>query len=260
MEQTNQESTSKITNPVRIGRIIAKMCSGHMQVLIRTKESTKLGIRAAFMQLDPIDNPLVIFDKISDLGLEKLKVGQLIKVEVIGMPSKVIFVTEVKAKGTEQISCSIPTSLVSMERRQNSRFRVVPAAMSFISFSVWQADKEDRGSPPFFDTYLNLAGWIPVVDISVGGVCIQSPFPSFLNHLETIEVDPKARLHLPMSPPMSFQAAIRWKRRIRNRIIEDENERYQSDFRLGIEFGELQDDQRNKIRQYLRQLSMAEAI
>jgi hypothetical protein len=63
-----------------------------------------------------------------------------------------------------------------------------------------------------------------------------------------------------MSAPMPVQAAIRWKRRIKNRFSEDNRERYQLDFRLGIEFLELSEEYQVKIRNYLRQLSVADAI
>jgi c-di-GMP-binding flagellar brake protein YcgR len=259
--QQNVEPTSKITNPERIGRIVARMCDGRMQALIRTKDNSKVGIRASFARTDTLKgSTLIQFEKISNFGLQKLDKGMQIKVEVIGMPSKVMFVTEIKDKLSDGIVCSLPASLVSIERRQNARYRVTNATMAYLSFSVWQPEDEDPASPPFFDAYRTLATWIPILDMSTGGVCIQSHFPSFINVLESIAVDTNAKLHLPMSPPMPVHAAIRWKRRIRNRIIEDVNERYQLDFRIGVEFLEIQEEQRNRIRNFLRQLSVADAI
>lgn len=260
MNQANQGTSSKITNPVRISRIITKMCAGRMQVLIRTKDNHKLGIRAVFLFIAPSIGNRIVFDKVSSLGLEKLDVGMHVKVEVIGMPSKVLFLTVVTSKGPALISCAMPNSLISMERRLNSRFHVLPASMSYISLSGWRAEEEDGSGPPFFNVYKSLASWIPLVDISPGGVCIQSHFPSFLDYLETIETDSDARLHLPMSSPLPIKAIVRWRRRIRNRIIEGDMERYQLDFRVGIEFEDLKDEDRLKIRQYMRQLSIAEAI
>jgi hypothetical protein len=261
VNQQNLEPTSKITNPERIVRIVARMCEGHMQALIRTKDNTKVGIRASFHRSELDRNPpLIHFDKISSFGLEKLDKGMQIKVEVIGMPSQVMFVTEIREKLGDGIVCSVPSSLVSIERRANARYKVTNSAMAYLSFSVWQPDEEDPSSPPFFEAYQGLAGLIPVLDISAGGVCIQSHFPAFMNVLETVALDTQAALHLPMSAPMPVQASIRWKRRIRNRIIEDESERYQMDFRIGVELADLQEEQRNKIRNYLRQLSVADAI
>lgn len=260
MNQEKTENSSKISNPLRISRIVAKMCQGHMQAIIRTKESSKLSIRAAFAKYETGREPEIVFDKISNYGLEKLNSGMQIKIEVIGMPSKVMFVTTIKTKSSTAITCSLPLSLVSIERRQNSRFRAIPSAMAYLSFSVWSPEDNDFAAPPFFDVYRNISSWLPLVDISAGGICIQSHFPSFINQLETIDFDPEARLHLPMSTPMPIKAQIRWRRRIKNRIIDDFGERYQLDFRVGVEFAELQDEQRSRIRQYLRQLSLADAI
>lgn len=256
----NPENTSKINNPLRISRIVTKMCQGRMQALIRTKDNAKLGIRAAFARFEPGQDPLIVFDKISNFGLEKLSSGMPIKVEVIGMPSKVMFVTEIKVKGPSDISCSLPLSLVSVERRQNARYPVLPMAMSYMSFSLWQPGEHDPASPPFFDAYRSLSSWVPLLDISAGGICIQSHFPSFINQLDKIDLDPNAQLHLPMQNPISVKASIRWRRRIRNRVVDEHGERYQLDFRVGVEFSEMIDENKNRIRQYLRQLSMADAI
>lgn len=255
------EATSKITNPERISRIVARMCDGHMHALIRTKDSPKIGIRASFARMDSQKNPpQILFDKISEFGLQKLDKGIPVKIEVIGMPSQVMFVSSILEKTGEGVLCALPASLVTVERRQNSRYRVTASAMAYMSFSLWSPEDDDPSAPPFFDAYRNLAGWIPILDISAGGVCVQSHFPSFINVLEAVDLDPKAKLHLPMSAPMEVQAAIRWKRRIKNRIDEDNRERYQLDYRLGVEFLDLQEEHQIKIRNYLRQLSVADAI
>lgn len=228
--------------------------------MIRTKENVKVGIRANFARFEEVKPPRVVFDKISEFGLQKLVIGTPVKIEVIGMPSKVTFVTTVAEKTADAIICHQPTSLVTIERRQNARFAVTTSAMAYLSFSAWSPADDDPASPPLFASYRHLAGWVPILDISAAGACIRSHFPSFINVLETVQLDPGAKLHLPMSSPMDIQAAIRWKRRIKNRIIEGNDERYQMDFRVGIEFMNLSEECQIKIRHYMRQLSVADAI
>ncbi|MCX6130878.1 MAG: hypothetical protein NTX25_17700 [Proteobacteria bacterium] len=257
----NAEASSKITNPERISRIISRMCDGHMQVILRTKNNINLGIRANFSKLYSSKNSSSIeFNQISKFGLEKLSAGMLIKVEVIGMPSKVTFVASITELAETGVLCSFPNTLVTIERRQNSRYKVNPSSMAYLSFSVWAPEVDDPSSPPFFEAYRSLANLVPIADMSNNGICIQSHFPSFINVLDNIELDPKAGLHLPMSPPIAVKAVIRWKRRIKNRIVEDKSERYQLDYRVGIELIELHTDQQLKIRSFLRALSMADAI
>lgn len=257
MTQQTLENTTKITNPERIARILSKMCEGRMQVIIRTKESSKLGIRANFLSLSKEG---LLFDRISVFGLEKIPLGLPVKIEVLGMPTMVMFFVEARQKDSDKLVCSVPSMLVSVERRQNSRFKVIPSSMAYMSFSMWQPEDQDLGAPPFFEAYRTLASWIPMVDISAGGVCLSSHFPSFLSALESVSLDAEAKLHLPMQNPLPVQAAIRWKRRIRNRFADNDSERYQLDFRLGIEFVGLSDEHKLRIRNYLRQLSVAEAI
>lgn len=231
-----------------------------MQVIIRTRENSKLGIRANFASISRDKDSKLVFDKISVFGMEKVPLSTAIKIEVLGMPTMVTFFAEVQSKDADRIVCALPGVLVSVERRQNSRFKVIPSSMAYMSFSLWQPKDDDLGAPPLFDAYRALAGWVPLLDISAGGVCLSSHFPSFINNLENVQLDPAAYLHLPMQIPLPIKAAIRWKRRIRNRLVDADAERYQLDFRIGVEFVDLIDEHKARIRNYLRQLSVAEAI
>lgn len=255
-------ASSKISNPESITRLVARMCDGNMQVLLRHRDSGKVTIRAAFAKLGKFkQNAALLLSKMSEAGLSKLELGMPIKVEVLGMPSQLTFQTLVLEKTEGGIICAMPRSLLSTERRTNTRFRATQALTAFMSFDFWKAQQTDPSSPPFFSSYGGISNWISIADISLGGVCLVTRFPSFVYASEALTESMECSLHLPMSPPIPMNGVIRWRRKIKNRS-EDEfvGERFQLEYRIGFEFADVGDEQQQKIRHFIRQLTVAEAI
>ena len=77
---------------------------------------------------------------------------------------------------------------------------------------------------------------------------------------KTGTIDEDAQLILPMTPPIAVSTTIRWQRRIKNHHNEMGDDRTHLEFRLGVEFNSLEEDDMMKIKQFIRQLSVAEAI
>lgn len=257
----NAEVKSKITNPLRVIRIISRMCEGKMQALIRVQQDAKLGIRCTFFTVQKRGHSaLVHFNGISEFGVKKLAVGDTARFEVIGMPTKVVFAAKITEVGQDNIACRLPTSLISIERRQNARQVTTDSKMAYFKPSLWTPVPQDISAPPAFEQFHYLASWIPVLDISAGGLCVKTHFPSVLQGLDGVGMDEAAQLILPMASPINMTVAIRWQRRIKNRHIDADRERYQLDFRLGIEFLDIPVEGGLKIKQFLRQLSLADAV
>ncbi|MBC7659615.1 MAG: PilZ domain-containing protein [Chitinophagaceae bacterium] len=258
----DQGASSKISNPESISRLVARMCAGNLQVLLRHRDSGKVTIRGAFHKLGKYKAEAAIqLFKLSEAGLSKLEPGMPIKVEVLGMPSQLTFQTLVIEKTAAGIICAMPRALLSTERRTNARFRVTENIMAFMSFDLWKAGQNDPASPPFFSAYGGIASWITIADISLGGVCLLARFPSFQNASETITGPVSSFLHLPMMPPIPLKGVIRWRRKIKNRVEDEINgERFQLEYRIGFEFAEVEADHQQKLRHFIRQLTIAEAI
>ena len=252
---------SKITNQDRITRLLMKICQGNMHAVIRTQKNINLGIRAVFHMIEAVDKPkLIYFSSISKVGKSRLKKGEPIRVEVIGMPSRIMFVSVIHDINDSGVSIFQPNALVSIERRQNSRYNVSPQKMAYLNLGLYQPAEEDVTAHPSFPLYNDLNSWFPVVDISLGGLCFQTRFPSIIKFVEKETPDKNASLILPMTPPIETEVHFRWQKKIKNRIVEDENERFQFDYRLGIQFGEMNKETQSSIKLFLRQLAMADAV
>ncbi len=255
-------SSSKFSNPDSVARLVAKMCDGNMQILLRHRDSGNVTIRGAFHKLGKFrQSSAILFHKMSEAGLGKIDVGMPIKIEVLGMSSQLTFHTLVVEKTGAGIICAMPRSLLSTERRTNARFRATPDLTAFMSFSFWKAHQQDPAVQPFFASYGGIAHWISVADISAGGVCLLTRFPAFQNATEGMSESFDCTMHLPMAAPLKICGVIRWRRKIKNRVEMDGGaERFQLEYRLGLEFVDLGEEEQTKIRQYMRQLTVAEAI
>ena len=254
--------SSKISKPESVARLVAKMCDGSMQVLMRHRDSGNVTIRGAFHKLGKFrQNTAILLNKMSEAGLSKLEIGTPIKIEVLGMASQLTFHTLVIEKTGTGIVCAMPRSLISTERRTNARFRTTNDLTAFMSFPFWKAQQQDHATQPYFSVYGGIAHWVSVADISAGGVCLATRFPAFLNASEGLSETIDCALHLPMAIPLKMAGVIRWRRKIRNRVeMEAGGERFQLEYRIGLEFAVVGEDEQQKIRQYMRQLTVAEAI
>lgn len=231
-----------------------------MLALIRTKADPNVGIRCNFDQVVDSRNSSVVFSNISEYGLSKLKPDDLVKVEVVGMPSKVIFQTRVDQVNNDSIRCDLPKSLISIERRSSARIQTKSKLMAYMKLSVWEPDILNVGTPPSFPQYNDMHKWVPILDLSTGGACLSTRFPSLLQSIANCDHDPHALLILPMIPAIAVATTFRWHRRVRSRISENKDERYALEFKVGIEFNNLSDEDSLKLKQFIRQLSIADAI
>lgn len=257
-----QEVKSKISNPDRIVRIISRMCEGGMYALIRTEDDSKVGIRSNFYMVDASTTPQkLFFNGISEYGLEKIKEGESVRFEVIGMPSKVIFQANIcKKLGMGGIVCDLPPVLISIERRAATRAPTHPNLMAYVKLGIWKPSRTNIGAPPVFGHHLEVFNWISVFDISIGGVCIRSHFPSLQSSLVGIDDDHDAQLILPMQEPIHIPVNFRWQKKIKNRHTKGGKQRYQLEYRMGLEYIHLGEQQLMIIKNFIRQLSVADAI
>ena len=242
-------------------RVLTRMCSAGLNCLVRTNESYNLGIRATFKRMDVLDNQeVLLLSEISQKGLEIVEAAGVVRVEVMGMPSRVMFDTKVIRRTEEGLVVAIPASLLSIERRQSARYNTLQTHMAYVKLSIWQPTARDIAAPPVFDLYQDLASWCPIVDVSIGGLCIQTHFPSILSHIESDKIDPKAQMIFPMINAVDVPVQFRWQKRTLNRVVDKGMEKNQLQFRFGIQFVDPDPRVVKLLRQFMRQLSMAEAI
>lgn len=219
------------------------------------------GIRGRFKAVEGLDGRAFIFiDGISFKGLNTLKESSKIKIEVMGMPSRVMFVSHIFRFTPSGIYISLPKQMVSVERRQNTRFQTNFDFMVYFELSEWSPKEEDLTSPIIIHKDSILNQWVSVADLSIGGACLHSRFKSVVDYLVRDEQTFGGRIIFPMAEPFEVHILVKWHKRIIDRVVEDDVELARINYKLGIEFAKSSEEAKLKIRQGMRRLSMGLAI
>ena len=258
----------KISDPIRVENIIQKFCSAQIQCLVRLKDEQSVGIRANFgARTAGEDNPYIELANVSAIGLHRLKEGSVIIVEVIGSSALVVFMSQIRRRSEGTLAIDIPGMLMNVERRANLRCKTNTQNIAFAQLTCWQPAEDDVATPPGLPPFEKLRSLLSIADFSVGGLCVSTRFPSVYNFLENGMIDNQVRIWLPRSSPVVISMQVRWKKIVREKVSLPEgdasmmnNVRTLSDFRIGYQFVNPEEEKLIKIRQFMRRLMHADAI
>ncbi len=211
------------------------------------------------------DLPGMRISNISEKGCSHLTMRQRVQVEFIMMSTKVVFISQILSREQSSIVVSLPTSLLSIERRKNARYPATPELTAFLDLSMWKPDEYDVTAPPFFAHHKDVASFIPVSDVSFGGLCAVTRFPAVNGVLRRGLIDDRAKLILPMQDPLDVGVEIRWVKRIKEHYrsgggAEDSTRAFMRFYRFGVEFISQSDAVKLAVRQFIQQVSQAGAI
>lgn len=231
-------------------------------MMVRGSTATGIAVkgRAANILMDA--TPTMRIANISDKGILHISTLERVQVEFVMMSTKVVFVANVVAREQNSILVSLPSALVSIERRKNARYNTTDDMLAFLDLSMWKPLVDDVTAPPFYPQYRSLSGFLSVSDLSFGGLCVVTRFPAVNTVLRRGLIDDRARLILPMQDPLVVGVEIRWFKRIKEHVKtgEGDSQALMRSYRFGVEFISQSDDVRLSIRQFIQQLSQAGAI
>lgn len=259
---TPNETRIKISDPQRIARILRRICQASLPVVVRSESSASTSVkgRVSAIIIDS-SSPGVRISNISEKGIAYLKGNPKVQVEFVMMATKVVFTAKVLLCEHNNVLVSLPTTLVSIERRKNARYACTDELSAYLDLSVWHPDANDPTTPPFYPHVRSLATYISIADLSFGGLCAVTRFPAVSNVLKRGLMDDHARLILPMQAPLTVGIEVRWVKRIKE--LDKTNPAapaYMRFYRFGIEFSNPNEQVRISIRQFIQQISQAGAI
>lgn len=232
-----------------------------MNIIMKLSDESPTGIRGTLKAVESVEGRWVIhIGQISAKGLMKLEGARNVKVEVLGMPSRVMFVSRVLQRTASSATMSLPRQLISIERRQNTRYPTTLNHMAFFQLNDWNAREEDLAAPPVYQQGFASGSWIGLADLSLGGACLLTHFRSVLTYLDSADEVVEGKIIFPMAHPIEAKVHVRWQKKTVNRIVENGIERARLEYRFGIEFGSMDEEVTLKVRQFMRRLSMAQAI
>jgi hypothetical protein len=257
----SQDKVTRIHRRERVERILARVFDAHLELLIRTTNNLKVAVRGKASLIDLGQSPPSLFiGHLSPQGCRYLAQATDVRVEFVGMATQIVFFAKCFGVTGDTVRLSMPSELTSFDRRANNRATVVPKLSAFMKLGNWFPRDTDLTAPPILDLYQDLANWVPLADISEGGACLTSRFPSVLDRYERGMVDDHAELILPLHTPIIVPIEVRWTRRIKDSKTEEDRMRYQRFFKIGIQFRSVDEQTTLTIKQYMNQLTVAEAI
>jgi hypothetical protein len=253
--------SGEIADPAIIRKIISDLSDARAEGIIRPVQERKLGVRFAFG--DCFFNsrpPTFLLGNISDHGLARLQPHTELIVEVFGTDKRIAFTCSVLQHTPAGLYATLPVTLSKAERRIAQRFKTNEDRMPFIDPKTWLVDANDIAAPPVFGMYQPLASWAAVSDISFGGVCIETRFPSLLNWIEANPNCTRAQVIFPMMKPIPIGLELRWTKRIRERTQNVEAGYSIQKYKMGMAFLNPPREFMLEVGRYIKELQMGNAV
>ena len=259
MEHT--ESLVKIFNKQRIIRIFQKICQSRIQVLIRLETNSTTAIKAYANKIisktsDSDEKQLtIVLNNISDNGIKYLKGKKIIQLEFALISNKLICSSRIRQLNDDELMVELPKSLTSIERRANARFKTKAEACAFVQLSKWKTSSKDLLATPYFEKHRGLATQIFVSDISVGGLCLKTFFPSITTKLDKDLVDENAKINFPLRNQIQVGLSIRWIKRINEHIKVTSSRNYIKTFYLiGCQFTDESEELISEVKKFIKRI------
>ena len=255
MEKT--DSLVKIYNDQRITRIFQKICQSRIQVLIRLEINATTAIKAYANQLVTKNGEdkqtRILLDSISENGIKYLEGKEIIYLEFVLISNKLICASRVRKINTDEILVDLPNSLTSIERRANARYKTKPESCAFVQLSKWKTSTKDLLAAPHFEKHQALATHILISDISIGGLCLKTFFPSISSKLTKDLVDEKAKIKFPLKDNLHVSLNIRWVKRINEHIkVTSSRNNIKTFYLIGCQFIEGSEELMSEIKFFIK--------
>ena len=266
-----EEGTTSIHDLGRIQRMLEKIISLRLPLTIRKKGEDSLHIRGNAFAMSPMQWNGKAYtgfqiNQISEKGISLLSNEEPIKIECPLVNSKLEFISTIHRLEKDSIWISCPQNVTNIERRKNARFKPSPSTMGYVRFCEEWDKKIDGYTLPCFPFYAKFDSLLWIVDISPSGVCIETSLPFLFYALKKFMQDKSsplaAALQLPLQPTLSLSLVLRWMKKTRDASGHEHSlKEPKTTYRFGCEFDESSQVEREPlIREYLEQISMADAI
>lgn len=247
-----------------MSRLLEKAGQTGLPLLIRTIADPNIAVKGrAKLSSGPLKVNGFKVGNISEKGLAHLAKNAQggVQIEFALSSLRITFYSSINHFTVDDCTFAVPDFLLSIERRQNSRFQVLGSHRAFVSMNGWDPHPTDAGTPPYFSSAPELSGLLPVSDVSLGGVSVSDRFPAICGLLGEASSEKLMNLHLPMMKPLEFSVYVRWQRKTQDVVTElDGRSRMVSSYRFGMQFINPSEEVLSGVRGFIQMITQAEAI
>jgi hypothetical protein len=249
---------AKISNPKSIESLLQKMANAKLDVLLRSSMDSKVAVRGKILGLSPLaTQPVFNISQISKRGLDVIKGWTSFQIQIIGTSALTTFSSIGKIQG-ELLQIQLPKEILSINRRESARSGVNPNKSSFVRLAKHQPTITNVNEAPIIDIFGDAGAFLSIIDISLSGVCLVTNFSHVYDTLGAKAKDEGATLILPMLARIPVGVELRWKKHVRE-TLPGLNHRARF-YKFGFQFLSLTRENAEKIKVYIHQLNLADAI
>jgi c-di-GMP-binding flagellar brake protein YcgR len=287
----NSGSTERaiaFTHEAQIHEILKEAERLKLLVLIRFSIQGT-AIRGCIESLD-FQAQTMIIHQISPEGFKLLKDHYDVKIEFVLLSKKLVFLSKIRGRVPFKILVGFPNRIVSIERRNNSRFRIQAPQHLKLEVPGFIHDNSRWDSPmdplaihldlAHLPRNLSTINRFHIDDISLGGIALVThhhlvtEFFVLDSTLDGLFLIPKGKTRVPVT------LNVRWVKKITNMVSGEEDEKIRKTlatklssekisqlpplketfYRIGLQFMEVPRELDSAIRNYIRQLQTSESV
>ncbi|MBP6218039.1 MAG: hypothetical protein KA436_05590 [Oligoflexales bacterium] len=265
------EVPTKIVGRKRILAALRRMCRAKIPLLMTKLEEHSLAVKGRMSALEvQLENEQddkskvssLFIHEVSERGLNFLKGITHVHVEFRMTAMKLMFDSPVISCSRRSIFLGVPDFMTSLDKRKNVRVPTRESMQAYVESSLILTDKFGIFGP-FFSHYSRISKRISVDNISLGGLSLSTRFPFLLQGIEVGSFDPSALLYLPLlsSPhPIPISIKVKWMRQQKSPIENKKGVHFVTEYKLGIEFQNLDEASRMIVNTYIQRLNEDHAI
>lgn len=236
-------------------------------VFFRCAEDPSISVRGKVDAIHEIVGPkgtrqkCIRINKVSDKGIRYVNGKDVVQVEFVLMSTKVVFMARILKSEANQLHVSLPRHLVSINRRKNERYGCTNELRGYFRLNKYRPPWNDFASAPFFDHFAGISGYMSIDDLSLGGICVTTPFPAINRVISEKFIDPSSEILLSMQKPCIVPTEVRWIKRVKEHEKDDlGGVRQFYTYRIGLQFMSMNDELDATIKQFIQQLAAQDAI
>ena len=252
----NKSTANKISDPARILRLFTKISESRLNLFLRTSQESTIVIRGRAGEIgEKSGKKSIAIAEISQKGIMALQDRPTIILEFVLVSSKLVCQCRLVDIGETHILIHLPDRLVGLERRTSSRFKTTQSAMAFARLGIWKPDEDDLLAAPVFNQHHRFMGDICVSDISLGGLCLKTTFPSTARKIRRDSADKQLQLILPMEKQLTIPVHFLWTKKITAPLeLKTGLFTTQISWLFGASFDEVSPDQADPIKKFMQKI------
>jgi hypothetical protein len=256
-----EQGRTEITTMTHIIAVLTRICNSSLAVVMRTSHNPDLVIKGRAVAVLQGDIKGLRISDISDAGMEQLGTQGPVRIEFRGIKTQLIFDGAIIDNSLNSILTTLPKTLISLERRQNQRFKTIKSHSVFADIGLLRlAEQRNSNILHCAPNHAQLGSWLRISDVSLGGFSTTTIFGKVSEIVKKGLIDDEIYLRIPSCPPFQCRAEVRWTKKIKEQLVTEQGDFYTRKYAIGWSFLEPTDEMSLALQKFMKAVTLADAI